>query len=96
MIPSITVYLFEGEPKRAFRFYMTTRDLKKPHNHVTVCGFGRNRRKACEELLADGKEFIVIDQNPDVYESISETYKDIKILREGATADDVLIHAGLE
>lgn len=75
---------------------MTTWDLKKPHNHVIVCGFGRNGRKAYEELLADGKEFIVIDQNPAVYDSISETYKDIKILREDATTDDVLIHAGLE
>jgi len=96
VISSITAYLFEGELNKVFRFYMTTRELKKLNNHVIVCGFGRNGRKACEELLTDGKEFIVIDQNPDVYDSLTKTNKDIKILRGDATADDVLIHAGLE
>ena len=97
VISSLTSYLFEGELNRVFHFYLTTRELMRLKDHVIVCGFGRNGRKAAEELIAAGKEFLVIDNNSDLANQLApEDRKKIKMVNGDATLDEVLMNAGVD
>ena len=97
VISSLTSYLFEGELNRVFHFYLTTRELMRLKDHVIVCGFGRNGRKASEELIAAGREFLVIDNDPEASNQLSpEDRKRIKMINGDATLDEVLMNAGID
>ncbi len=41
----ITTYIIEGEFRRYFKHYKTSRVIKNLNNHVIVCGYGRNGKK---------------------------------------------------
>jgi voltage-gated potassium channel len=97
VISSLTSYLFEGELNRVFHFYLTTRELMRLKDHVIVCGFGRNGRKAAEELIAAKRDFIVIDSDGDMGSQLSpEDRKKIKMISGDATLDEVLMNSGVE
>ena len=97
VISSLTSYLFEGELNRVFNVYLTTRELKRMKDHVIVCGFGRNGRKATEELVSAKRDFIVIDNNSEISSQLSpRDRKNIKFINGDATLDEVLINAGIE
>lgn len=97
VISSLTSYLFEGELNRVFHFYLTTRELMRLKDHVIVCGFGRNGRKAAEELIAAQRDFIVIDSDGDMGSQLSpEDRKKIKMMSGDATLDEVLMNSGVD
>lgn len=59
-----------------------------------ICGFGRVGRQVARDLQTAGVPFVVIDDNPDVWEATAE----MGILHiEGRASDDgVLLEAGIE
>lgn len=89
VISVITSYLFEGGLRNIFRKFIIDREVNKMKNHVIVCGYGRNGSKACEELRQSGKEFVVIENNEDILNSIPDDGT-IHLVVGDATDDDVL------
>ncbi|MEA2043438.1 MAG: potassium channel protein [Bacteroidota bacterium] len=74
IITSITRVFFDGEYKKIIKLYKVNRKLKKLKNHVIVCGFGRNGRKATFDLLEEGKKVVVIERDDSVIkEDINES-----------------------
>lgn len=95
VVSVITSYLFEGKLRSIFKDYMVDRELNKLQDHVIVCGYGRNGSQACEELLKSGREFVVIEKDPEVRQSVpSKT--GFQFLIADATADSNLKLAGIE
>lgn len=41
------------------------RVIERMHGHTIICGFGRVGRRIGAEFLATGRQFVVIDRNPD-------------------------------
>ena len=68
-------------------------ELNKLNNHVIVCGFGRNGRRACNELQQSNKEFIIIEKEEERTESIP---KSMKWNLGDATKDAELKAVGIE
>lgn len=64
-------------------------------NHVIVCGYGRNGSKACAELLQNKKDFIVIENDPEVL-SLIPPDKEIHFIHGDATMEEVLQEAGVD
>jgi voltage-gated potassium channel len=94
-ISIITSYVLEGELQKAYIKYMYVEELSKLHNHVIVCGYGRNGRKACEELLRNKYTFVVIEADA-AGKGITDLSRKVFPLVEGdATQDDVLRLAGI-
>jgi voltage-gated potassium channel len=94
-ISIITSYVLEGELQKAYVKYMYVQELSRLHNHVIVCGYGRNGRKACEELLRNKYTFVVIEADA-AGKGLADLSKKVFPLVEGdATQDDVLRLAGI-
>jgi voltage-gated potassium channel len=95
VVSVITSYLFEGKLKSILTNYMSDKELGKLKNHVVVCGYGRNGSKACEELAANGRDFVVVEKNPESRQSLP-VGKNFKMMVADATNDDTLKLAGIE
>lgn len=95
VVSVISAYLFEGELRSIFKDFMVDRELNKLKDHVIVCGYGRNGSQACEELLKSGKEFVVIEKDPEIRQSVP-TSVGFQFLIADATMDSNLKLAGIE
>ena len=91
----ISGYFFEGELHRIFRQYIKGKGVKKATNHTIVVGFGRNGRKACEELQRSGEPFVIIESSRERIEEMHENYAK-RTVEGDATHDETLGLAGLE
>lgn len=95
IISVLTSYIFEGRLKQAFRDMLIDRRINQLRNHVIVCGYGRNGSEACQELLKEGRDVVIIENNPEVGQKIKEN-KDIHVIVADATLDEHLKMAGIE
>tara|TARA_A100001015_G_scaffold319074_1_gene440876 strand:+ start:110 stop:817 length:708 start_codon:yes stop_codon:yes gene_type:complete len=65
-------------------------------NHLIVCGAGNTGQHIIKELYNTKKEFVVIEQNKEVYEDLQNKFLDIICLHGDATKDEVLEQAGVD
>jgi voltage-gated potassium channel len=63
-------------------------------NHIIVCGYGELGKTLCETLLSEGKDFVVVDNNPKVVEKVVDA--GIPALEGDALNPKVLDKAGLK
>ncbi|MBL3654636.1 potassium channel protein [Fulvivirga sp. 2943] len=91
----LSTFLFEGELGRVFKNYISNREVNKLKDHVIVCGFGRNGAMACEELHKAEKEFVIIEKDTSVIETVPQDKK-YSFVSGNATLDEILLEAGLE
>jgi voltage-gated potassium channel len=95
VVSVISTYLFEGKLKNVLDNFMKDRTISKLNDHVIVCGFGRNGSQACEELIHEGRNFIVIDKDPEALKDIENKEK-YQVIVADATTDKTLKLAGIE
>ena len=89
VISVLTSYLFEGGLRNIFRKFIIDRTVNKMKHHVIVCGYGRNGSKACEELKLSRREFVVIENDEDIINSLPDDGS-IHLVVGDATDDEVL------
>lgn len=94
VVSMIGTYLFEGELRKIYSNFMIGREVKKMKNHVIVCGFGRNGTKAAEELHKSGRDFIVIETDPE--RMTPDRFKKYQFVKGDATLDETLLEARVE
>jgi len=83
----------EGQLQQFLGRRKVDRQIEKLNNHVILCGFGRIGMIIAEELRKYGKEFVVIDKEPDLKESL-DAGKYLYIIGD-STEDTVLKQAGI-
>lgn len=95
-LASLTQYIVSGD----LNIYLKNKKLMKAvsqfKNHVIICGYGRNGRKAAETLLAHKFDFVVIENNESIIKNWIESKENVFCIKGDATDDDVLIKAGIE
>ncbi len=93
-ISVVTRSVLSGELGAYYKVYRLQNQIEKLQGHVIICGFGRNGRRAAKKLQAYNQEFVVIENSEGI---IDQHLKGEKILfiKGDATADDVLISAGI-
>jgi voltage-gated potassium channel len=89
---SIRMFI-EGELKKNIWRKKVEKKISKLKGHFIICGFGRIGSLICQELEAHGKEFVVIENNPEPIEQLEET--PYLYLPLDASMDDSLISAGI-
>ena len=94
-LSSISKYLLEGEYRIYFKDYQMNKEVEKLNNHVIVCGYGRVGTQAVSELQAHKKEYVIIEQSPDLLDSF-RAIKEHLFLDGDATSDEVLFKAQIE
>ena len=93
VVSVVSNYFFEGRLKSIFKNYRSGMEISKLSNHVIVCGFGRNGSRAAEELESSRRDFVIIEQNPDIKDAIPES---MKWFIGDATQDENLRKVGIE
>lgn len=91
----ITRSVLSGELRRYYKLYQLEKKISNLDNHVIICGYGRNGRRAASKLQAFGQPYLVIETSEEVIEEQLVPEK-ILYLHGNATEDDVLKRAGLE
>jgi len=87
--------VIEGEFQTYFRHYTVKKEIQKLKDHVIVCGYGRNGKQACDQLRSENVNFVTIEANPQIINSI-ESDGDVLFIEGDATSDEILQEAGLE
>ncbi|MBT5856533.1 potassium channel protein [bacterium] len=95
VLSSITSLLVDGQIQRFLRRKKVMSAIKSFDDHFIVCGAGKTGLHIINELHNSEKEFIVIEKDPEVYESLINTYMNIVVILGDATTDEVLTEAGI-
>ena len=108
LVSAFSTFIFDGELRKLFKMYRTDQEIKRFSGHIIVCGFGRNGRKAFQELLLNGARVVVVEQdellmkkltegqNGDDYDGDGVAGGKIFTVVGDATNDSVLQQAGVE
>ncbi|MAS26767.1 TrkA family potassium uptake protein [Synechococcus sp. UW105] len=75
---------------RALRF---RRKLRRMHDHVIICGYGRIGREIGEQLLQENIAVLVVELDPQRSQAAQE--RGLRVLEADATGDETLLEAGL-
>lgn len=70
------------------------RKIARMHDHIIVCGYGRNGQQAVHKLLAYNEKFVVIEKDEDAVEKFSSEM--VTFIHGDASEDDILRKAGVE
>ncbi len=93
-VTSLTRFMIDGVLSNYYRDRKVKKRIKKLDNHVIICGYGRNGSQAALDLNIHKVPFIVIENNPEIIASLSESQA-ILYIEGDATQDDVLQQAGI-
>ena len=108
LVSVLSAFIFDGELRKIYKMIKTDQEIKRFSSHVIVCGFGRNGRRAYQELRATGARVVVIESDQELMKSIidGQTGEDydgdgmaggrIFTVFGDATTDLVLKQAGVE
>ncbi len=92
-ISVITEYILSRNSLQLLKKKKVKQRVNGLHNHVVVCGFGRNGQQAAEKLEAYKRPYVVIEKDKDIIEA----HEDSVLFVEGdVNEDEVLLEAGIE
>ncbi len=99
-VTSVTRIFIDGDYRKALKIYYKNKKLKKLKNHIIVCGFGRNGKKAVNDLLEINKKVTVIENNVEIIndETNREIFKNknLILLNGDASNEETLLKANIE
>ncbi|WP_375418843.1 potassium channel family protein [uncultured Hymenobacter sp.] len=90
LVSVVSTFIFDGELRKLFRMYRVDQEIKRFSGHVIVCGFGRNGRKAYQELQMNGARVVVIEQNEALLRDLSEGRTGEDYDGDGAAGGNIL------
>ncbi|MFN0202444.1 MAG: potassium channel family protein [Bacteroidia bacterium] len=93
-VTTITSFVVEGELRTIVNRWRFQRMISKLKDHVIICGLGRTGRECAAELLRQGANFIVIEQNEEVLHEFGSHHNSLNILGD-ATIEETLIKANI-
>ena len=78
---------------RQLRELRFRRKLRRMHDHVIICGYGRISREIGEQLLQENVPILVVELDPQRIQAAKE--RGLRVLEADATGDETLMEAGL-
>ncbi len=93
-ISVVTRSVLSGELGSYYKVYRLQNQIEKLEGHIIICGFGRNGRRAAKKLQAYKQDFVIIENDEDIIEQYLKG-ENMLFIKGDATADDILISAGM-
>ena len=90
VINTLTTFVVEGEIRTIFKGYRVNKEINKLHNHVVICGLGRNGRQAVMELTKEGIPFVVVEFDEEVIEKFMSSNPNVLVYKGDATEEETL------
>ena len=95
VVTMVTRFVVDGVFTHFYKDNKVKRRIDKLSDHVIVCGFGRNGRQTAAELNDHGKDFLVIERDPQVVEYLREV-TDYLYIEGDATQEHIMDMANLD
>jgi voltage-gated potassium channel len=89
----LTRYFADGEFKKQYKIFRMENHIEKLHDHVIICGMGRNGQEAAHVMYNNQIPFVVLEMNE--IEDIFPFELKYTIIGD-ARSDDILKKAGIE
>lgn len=86
--------LIEGEVQKTYERRRLEKKIAALRDHYIVCGFGRIGGWICQELHTQKKNFVVIDNDPEVIKNLEKS--GYLYLPMDASSDEALTNAGIK
>lgn len=96
VLARITQSIASGDLNYYFTKKRLMQDLEKMHNHVIICGYGRNGHQAAKTLKAHKIPFVIIEKDDEAVKHYKQEDPSLVLLSGDATEDDLLVKAGVE
>lgn len=93
-ISLFTRYLVDGEFIKQYKQMKMENKIHQLHNHVIICGFGRNGKESAQILTNNNIPFVVIENKED--DEPGTYIKPEHIIKGNATSDETLLEAGIK
>lgn len=93
-ISIITENIFSKNNIGNLRQKRVEKKIKKLHDHIIICGYGRNGQQAVHKLMAYKQPFVIIEKDEEVVEKYSSEV--VPFIQGNANEDSVLKQAGIE
>ena len=99
-ITNATRFILDGEFRNFLKIRKMEKSLKNLKDHVIVCGFGRNGKQACLDLLMDNEKVLVIEKTEgiiedDINKDLSNN-KNFIHLQGNAVHEEILLKSKIE
>jgi len=78
---------------RSMRYLRFRRTLRRMHNHVILCGYGRIGREIAEQILREGVPLLVVEVDDSRKRAAED--RGLMVLQSDATLDETLLEAGI-
>jgi voltage-gated potassium channel len=91
-ITMVTRFIIDGDFIRQYKLYKMHSTIQQLHDHVIICGYGRNGREAAHVLNNNNIPFVVIEEKD--HEGENE-FRLMHFLKGNAMNDETLQEAGL-
>ncbi len=93
-VSAFTEYIVSGQLFQQLKLKKVQKKIEQLHGHTIICGFGRNGKQAMVKLSNYKKQFVIVEQDEDVVQTIEE--KGFLCVHGDATSDEFLKRAGIE
>ena len=88
-VTTFTRLIVEGVFRNSYKDSKVNRKIERISGHVVICGYGRNGKQAGDELIEHNEKIVIIEQNPDIVQSLRQTPGMLYI--EGDAADEEIL-----
>ncbi|MUP46399.1 potassium channel protein [Gramella sp. BOM4] len=92
-LSTITEYILSKNNIGNLKRNRMKKAINSMKDHVIVCGYGQNGKQAVQKLIDYRKDFVIIDDNEEVFTAIEND--DLNYIIGDATEDEVLESAGV-
>ncbi len=96
IISTFTALIVEGQLKKTFKKRRMEKGIKKISDHYIICGAGRVGSVILHELYTTGRPCVVIDNDEEIIQIITEKYPELIVIAGDADIEEVLEKAGVK
>lgn len=91
---AVTLFILDGVFRRNLKDYRIVKNIEKLSGHIIVCGYGRNGKQACLELIAHGENVVVVDSKESSIDKV-RLIPELLFIQGDATQEEVLSLANI-
>ena len=96
VLTAITSSIINGQLNRYLRRRKMKKEINNLKDHLIICGAGNTGLHIIQELYNTQKDFVVVEENREIYEDLQNKFLDVICIHGDATKDEVLESAGVD